>query len=287
VSEPDPLALIADAARRYALRVIALGAGVQSSAMYLMACAGEIVPRPDCAIFADTQAEPPWVYEQLAYLRTQGGPPIAVVTVGSLEQAVLTAHNSTGGRFASVPFWVRGPDGRGMGRRQCTREYKIDPIKQEIRRMLGLQKRQRAAGRYVVEEWVGISLDEAHRAKPSRTSWISTRWPLLFDRPMRRADCLAWMRERGHPIPGRSACYFCPYRSNREWRDLRDNAPELFQRALGLDAAIRQNRARGIRGEQYLHDSLVPLADVDLDADLPDPKQADLFGNECEGMCGV
>ena len=40
------------------LHVISLGAGVQSTTMALMAAHGEITPMPDCAIFADTQAEP-------------------------------------------------------------------------------------------------------------------------------------------------------------------------------------------------------------------------------------
>lgn len=272
---------------RFDLQIIALGAGVQSSTMYLMASAGELGEMPDVAIFADTQAEPPWVYEQLDYLKRVGSIPIHQVTAGSLVDAVHTDHNSTGGRFTSVPFWTTTPKGRGIGRRQCTREYKLDPIKREARRLLGLAKGQRAAGRYVVEEWVGISLDEAHRAKPSRTSWITTRWPLLFDRPMRRGECLAYLKAQGHPIPKRSACYFCPYHSDAEWRHLRDNAPEMFERALQLDDTIRENRARGIRGEQYMHGSLQPLREVDLDASGPDERQGDLFGNECEGMCGV
>jgi hypothetical protein len=40
------------------LTVLSLGAGVQSSTMALMAAKGEIIPMPDCAIFADTGAEP-------------------------------------------------------------------------------------------------------------------------------------------------------------------------------------------------------------------------------------
>lgn len=51
------------------LRVISLGAGVQSTTMALMAAAGEIGPMPDCAIFADTGWEPAAVYEHLARLR--------------------------------------------------------------------------------------------------------------------------------------------------------------------------------------------------------------------------
>jgi len=44
-----------------ALRVLSLGAGVQSTTLALMAAHGEIEP-PDCAIFADTQWEPRAVY---------------------------------------------------------------------------------------------------------------------------------------------------------------------------------------------------------------------------------
>lgn len=47
------------------LRIISLGAGVQSTTLALMAAAGEIGPMPDCAIFADTQSEPTAVYRHL------------------------------------------------------------------------------------------------------------------------------------------------------------------------------------------------------------------------------
>ena len=43
-----------DENRKKALVVISLGAGVQSSTMALMAASGEL-PKPDCAIFADTR----------------------------------------------------------------------------------------------------------------------------------------------------------------------------------------------------------------------------------------
>ena len=36
----------------------------------------------------------------------------------------------------------------------------------------------------------------------------------------------------------------------------------------------------------YLHRSLKPLAEADL-SDGSDPRQLNLFNNECEGMCGV
>ena len=50
------------------LRVLSLGAGVQSTTLALMAAHGEITPMPERAIFADTQAEPAAVYEHLRWL---------------------------------------------------------------------------------------------------------------------------------------------------------------------------------------------------------------------------
>ena len=48
------------------LNLISLGAGVQSSVMALMAARGELEPKVDGAIFADTGAEPDDVMDWLA-----------------------------------------------------------------------------------------------------------------------------------------------------------------------------------------------------------------------------
>jgi len=49
------------------LRVLSLGAGIQSSTVLLMSLAGEL-PRLDAAIFADTGWEPAAVYAHLKRL---------------------------------------------------------------------------------------------------------------------------------------------------------------------------------------------------------------------------
>ena len=155
--------------------------------MYLRACVGELTPKPDAAIFADTQAEPPGVYRHLAWLRANFSKeiPIRVVTAGSLERNLFWGGEGRSG-FAQIPAFLDGSGQRGMGPRQCTYQFKILPIQREVRCMLGLEKGERAAGRYQVEQWIGISVDEAHRAKDSDVSWITRRYPLLFDDPMRR-----------------------------------------------------------------------------------------------------
>ena len=272
------------------LRVLSLGAGVQSTAMYLMAVDGEFADRPDVAIFADTGVEPPWVYENLWRLSQAGSSvvPIHIVSAGCLGDSLRRSVGDSEGRFASVPFWVESeaePGRAAPGRRQCTREYKIDVVKREIRRMLGLKPRQHAAGRFHVEEWLGISLDEVQRAKPSRYRWITTRWPLIFDRPMHRYELVRWLNRRGWPPVRKSACVFCPFRSNGEWIRWRDEVPDLFEIACQWDELLRsRGPIRGMRKLQYVSNQLVPLRDITAD---PATDQLDLFGNECEGMCGL
>lgn len=269
------------------LRAISLGAGVQSSAMYLMAATGVLTPRPNVAIFADTQSEPPWVYEHLDFLERNFGHliPIHRATSGSLEKNLYWGGEGRKG-FAQIPAFLKGAERDGIGRRQCTFQYKIRPIERACRELLGLKKGQRAAGRYRVEQWIGISTDEAHRAKPSDVRWIERRYPLLFDHPMRRGECLQWVEKNGFPKPKKSSCFFCPYHHDREWLDLKRNAPELWERACQIDDDLRSGKmesAQEMKGEQYLHAARVPLRVVAL----KNENQTDLWGNECEGVCGV
>ena len=43
-----------------------------------------------------------------------------------------------------------------------------------------------------------------------------------------------------------------------------------------------------MRGVPYLWDGLVPLREADFDAaSKADTRQLNLFGAECEGMCGI
>jgi len=55
------------------IRVLNLGAGVQSTMLFLMLVDGELEP-VDIAFFADTGDEPKAVYEHLEFLKTLGGP---------------------------------------------------------------------------------------------------------------------------------------------------------------------------------------------------------------------
>lgn len=262
--------------------IISLGAGVQSSTMALMAAHGKITPMPDCAIFADTQWEPKAVYKWLDWLEKQLPFPVYRVTAGSIRENLL--KNSTGQQFAAVPWHMLMPDGSpAMGRRQCTKEYKIEPITRKIRELIGLSKGQRGPRSVAVVQWIGISTDEIQRMKMSRHAYIENRWPLI-DARMSRWDCLKWMERNGYPKPAKSSCIGCPYHSDEQWRELRDKTPDEWADAILVDELIRTGPK--MRGQQFMHRSLVPLAKADLST-AEDRGQLNMFNNDCEGMCGV
>ena len=275
------------------LTVISLGAGVQSSTMALMAAAGALTPMPNAAIFADTQDEPQAVYEYLHWLMQPGTLPfpVYVVSLGQLSAEIIAAARGESRNDARPPFFIRNPDGtRGILRRQCTQDYKLDVIRRHTRKLLGVGPHALIpAG--TVEQWIGFSADEIMRVKPSRQAYITNRFPLI-ERKVTRAGCLDWLKENGYPTPPKSACVFCPYRSDAEWARMQRQAPGDFARACEVDRIIRTNGYVGSVGTAYVHASLRPLETIDfaaMEAKRVQAKQRqpDLFVNECEGMCGL
>jgi hypothetical protein len=265
------------------LRILSLGAGVQSTALLLMGLRGEFGPPPDAAIFADTQAEPAHVYAHLDWLEREVAPfPIHRVTAGNLFTQIGKQRPTGEWRHMPIPAFIAGEDGgAALANRSCTRDFKIDPIIKKVRELAGYT-RKRAPSTPIVEQWIGISLDEVSRMKPSRHPWIEHRWPLVEER-MSRGTCLQWLKRHGYPEPAKSSCTFCPYHNDAAWIDLRDNDPAGWQQALDVDARIRNLWQGRVPSGIYLHRSLKPLAE----AEFRDDGQHDLFTDECEGMCGV
>ena len=259
-----------------ALRVLSLGAGVQSTTLALMAASGEI-ERPDCAMFADTGWEPRAVYEHLARLEAALPFPVHRVSAGNLRADILASAES-GRRVAAPPWFLSG---RGMMPRQCTADYKIAPLARKQRELLGVGPRSRVAPG-TVEVWIGISRDEAVRMRPARSAWQRNCWPLI-ELGLSRADCLAWLARAGWNAP-KSACIGCPYHSDEAWRKLRET--DEWADAVEIDRALRGGMTKGMRADKYMHRSLVPLDEVDLSTPS-DHGQTELWGDECDGICGV
>ena len=269
-------------------KFLSLGAGVQSSTIFLMCCYGELEPI-DAAVFADTMWEPKVVYKWLDFLISEGnkhGIKIHKVQSGNIRDDALISQvrgiKSKGQRkWMAMPLFTDNPDGSvGMIRRQCTSEYKIRPLEKKFRLLAGYKKYQRIPPGSI-EVWKGISMDEANRASISDKKWITFYYPLIEKR-MRRSDCRYWFTKRGLPQPPRSACLGCTYHSNREWRKIRDESPDEWRDVVAFDKAIR--KCGGKRSDVFLHHDRIPLDEVNLDRDS---SQLSLFSDECMGVCGV
>jgi hypothetical protein len=269
------------------ITVISLGAGVQSSTMALMAAHGELTPMPDCAIFADTGAEPKGVYDYLDWLTSVLPFPVHIVVApgADLRTRMLNAKDQPNSDWRPPLYAINDIGEAGPLNRQCTRYYKIRPIQRKMRELLGIKPHSPGPKTVIAEQWIGISLDESIRMKPSSVRYSKNRWPLIEQR-MRRWDCLQWMQRHGYPKPTKSACTFCPYRDNAGWRAMRDNDPASWADAVAIDAAVRNNLPKVRKNSVFVHRSLKPLDQVDLSTP-EDRGQLNLFLNECEGMCGV
>lgn len=244
---------------------LSLGAGVQSSALLAMSVLGlRDCPKADVAIFADTLDEPSWVYEQLAVLRAWATPRgCPVVTVGR-------GGKLSDDRRVQIPAFVIGKDGDpGPLSRNCTRDYKISPVRKEARRLMEM------SGYTDAECLFGISVDEWQRMKISPVKWIQNVYPLITAR-MTRSACAKLLEEIGLPVPRKSACVYCPFHSDRSWREIRDHDTDGWALAVAYDDKIRAERGAS------LHRSLIPLREIDFGEDHPE-----LFDTECSGHCGV
>ena len=213
---------------RIRLRVLSLGAGVQSTTLALMAAHGEVTPMPDLAVFADTGWEPARVYEHLQWLSSDNVLPfpIHVVSAGNIREGLM--RGARGERWASIPAFTRtvtpagtrivhydeDADGEkrpvgqrvlerdevaiGMITRQCTTEYKLEPIRRHVRVLAGLGGRRSPAYPVVVRGAPAARLsssrcllDTCHPAASSALVMLSTTatdrcWPPVQPNPIAR-----------------------------------------------------------------------------------------------------
>lgn len=263
------------------LRVLSFGGGVQSTTLLWMMIDG-VLPWVDAVLFADTGDDSQLTMAHIddmerAVRAASNHCQFHRVSRGeTLSDAIRRTHKRDI-KFVAAPFYTgKG----GQGRRQCTREFKIEPLEKKQRELLGYQPRQ-VIPPGTCEVWIGISTDEVVRAGSAFSRWCVNRYPLLEKR-MSRVDCARWLEARGHRVPPKSACVYCPYRSNQEWRFLRDNDPQGFADAVALDEFIRDNTK--LDNYAYVHRSRKPLTEVDFSTDEDNGQGMLSF---CEGGCGL
>lgn len=241
------------------------GGGVQSSAVAALIVQGKI--RPNLAVIVDTEREQSTTW---AYMDAVTAP--ALASVGVTLHRVLKSRYATvdvfGGKEGILPlipaFTTQGGE-IGKLTTFCSNEWK-----------------RRVARRWATKEhgvtaatcWVGFSTDELARVPKTNTGKWQDRFPLI-EQKMNRGDCIALVKHMGWPEPPRSSCWMCPNHTQAEWRDIRDNKPRDWKRAVLFDRWLRMYDQHA-----YIHADAVPLDQADLD-----DKNETLFGRCESGMC--
>ena len=273
------------------LTVLSLGGGVQSSVMALMAGEGAFDRVPDCAIFADTRWEPPSVYEHIEWLRDRLSFPLHVVDNGrSLREDVKALTNHSGStNYVDIPVYLkgRGGEGDGIGRRQCTYNYKIRPIRRRDAGTAGAAApaaRPRRNDRRAVAGHLhrrGHPHEDLTRQVDNEPLPGSSRWACpggTAPTGGRPATTGPWNARPASPAPSSPASVgWKPSAAGRSC------SPRRSRSTTGCAAGWRFAK------EPYLHSLRMPLAEaVALDEEaLGADGLRDGFGNECEGHCGV
>ena len=255
------------------MRVLSWGCGVQSTTLAVMSALGDL-PKLDAIINADTGWERALTYEMRDFytdwLRAREVR-VEIVSAGNVRDDGAVNH-------IHIPFWTANG---GPLRRQCTMDFKIVPVKQCLRKLMGFDSSKPPHPKpNSVEQWIGFSLDEWTRIKESRVKFITHSWPLV-EKQITRQDCKDYLTSHGLPVPPKSACIGCPYRQASEWIIMRDTAPNEFAEAVAFDESNRHNplavRGDSTADELYVYKGGIALADADLEADAAREREREHF----------
>ena len=244
------------------------GGGRQSAGIAALIKDG-ILPKPDhvAMVALEWEVRTVWAYVN-AYIRP------AMESLGIPFTAISRK------KYASYEFWA-GADGDSLllpaftnqsGEKGKLSEFCSDKWKREV--MMRWAAEQHGWKDRGVNNWVGISKDEAHRRGIARTKWFVPTYPLLDVLCTRVAGCLAAVERQGWPTPPRSRCRHCPNQADAEWAELTADEWEL---ACQTDEMVRE-----IDPHAFLHKSLMPLRVVKLDVE---DDNGGLFGGCQSGTC--
>ena len=263
-----------------AQRYFSFGGGVQSMTVLVLAVQGRV--QYDAFLFAnvghDSENPATIAYvENVAkpYAKANGIELVELQHTRFGEPETLLGRIQRAKRSLHLP--VRMSNG-APGKRTCTSDFKISVIAR-------YQKQHGATKANPCVTGLGISVDELQRARTdSGIAWQLLEYPLLDLRLWRR-DCVRIIEEAGLPVPQKSSCWFCPFHSRDEWKRLKREEPEQFQKAVELERLLNRRRLELGKDDIYLHASAKPLEQAVGDQMAMDFPESDM---PCDtGYCFV
>ncbi len=213
---------------------VSWGGGTNSTAMLI--AMRDRGMRPSLVTFADTGGEKPHTYDGLPIIREwlaqNSFPDLTIVTKSGLD-ATLEANCERMEMLPSLAY----------GYKSCSLKWKVQP-QEKFCNNYGPTKAIWKAG-HKVTKYLGIDAGEAHRATKTEDKKYLYRYPLV-EWDIDRDDCIELIKAEGLPLPGKSSCFYCPASKLPEILDLRDNYPELLERALAMEARAKLTSVKGL-----------------------------------------
>jgi len=246
------------------ITVASFGGGTDSTAMLIgMWQRKESV---DLILFADTGGEKPHTYEHVLifseWLVDHGMPPIFTVRYKreTLEENCL--------RIKALPSIA-------YGYKKCSLKFKVGPQDQYCNNWQPAKDAWKRDEK--VTKLIGYDATEERRAKIKDDDKYLYRYPLI-EWGWNREKCVDVIQSVGLPLPGKSACFFCPSSKAQEVKQLAKQYPELAARSIAMEKNAVLTDIKGL-GRNYAWSDLIEF----------DDKQVRLFDDDwstAEVPCG-
>jgi len=219
------------------------GGGTQLAAIAVLVLSGKL-PRPDIIVMADTGREVSATWD---YLNAIVNPALSEI---GLQVEIVPHSYASVDLFAKngdilLPLYTRQNGGRlGKLPTFCSNEWKQYPIRRWLRER-GIEK---------CDVWLGMSMDEVERMRPSGVKWYCHVYPLIEIVPLHRHQCYALVADFGWPKPPKSRCWMCPNMTVADWRHLAQSSPSELEQAASLEEELHKRDS-----DVYLHKYGIPL----------------------------
>lgn len=312
------------------LHVLSWGGGTQSTALMIKFLQGEVLDHKnkpiklDYIIFADTNNESQMTYKQVydvkKYVKEKYNQDIQItkrnqeylpddtiikmIQSGEIESYrqskyydLLQGHIlNMQGHVKSVdmmPLYTRNNEGE-VGKtsvKACTTTFKIAQLKKELRKLEHVDRFTKTT--YKIILYIGFSIDEVSRLKPSPDSYIENQFPLVW-MGMNKIDCINFVEKELGFIPRSSVCNMCYANDIDRVYEIYKEDKKGYQRLLDLDRALQcKHENYSLDNDLFMFkfqaDKNVRLANINIEECYQEwidkKKTKTLFDDEQEFAC--
>lgn len=239
------------------LLAVSYGGGTNSTA--LLVGLKERGITPDVITFADTGdywgqgklGEKPETYRHIEFMqhwcKDAGFPEITIVRNGGVGET-LEDNCLRRKALPSVAY----------GFKTCSQRWKLAPQEVYFNNLPAAKAVWKSGDK--ITRAVGFDADEPQRAREFDDPKFNNWYPLI-EWDWGRSECIEAINWEGLPLPGKSACYFCPSSKVTEIKWLASKHPDLMDRAVAMERNADLTQVKGL-GRSYRWEDVIATSDM-------------------------